>query len=111
MTAIIHCELRARSGQGPAVLAVLDRLIADTADEPGAMLYAVHVDAADSERLCVYEWYRDAAACSVHMEGPGVRRALAAFGPLLAEPPRITSLAWHGGFMREGLARSPGVDA
>jgi quinol monooxygenase YgiN len=100
MTTIFYCELRAHSGQGPAVLQVLDQLILDTKNEPGAVLYAVHRDTIDPDRLIVYERYRDQGAGNAHMESAGVKRALEAFVPLLVEPPRLTALTWHGGFMR-----------
>ena len=100
MTATFYCELHAHPGQGSAVLHILDQLILDTANEPGAVLYAVHRNTTDPDRLAVYERYCGSAAGSAHMESAGVRRALEAFGPLLVEPPRITALTWHGGFAR-----------
>lgn len=100
MTAIFYCELQARRGHGQTVLQVLDQLIRDTMNEPGAALYAVHRDAADPDRLTVYERYLDSAAGTAHMAGDGVKRALEAFASLLEEPPRIQALTWHGGFAR-----------
>jgi quinol monooxygenase YgiN len=98
--ATFYVQLRARPGRGDALLAVLDSLREQTAQEPGALLYAVHRDPVDPDTFSVYERYRDADAGRIHMESAAVLQALAAFGELLDQPLTIKPLQWLGGFER-----------
>lgn len=91
-------ELHARPGQGPAVLAQLERLREHTRLEPGAVAYLIHHSAADPDHVVLYERYANQAAADAHMGSTYVREALDAFATLLAEPPRLLPIAPMGGF-------------
>ena len=91
-------ELRARPGQGPAVLAQLERLRASTLREPGAVAYLIHHAVSDPDHIVLYERYASQAAADAHMGSAPVREALDAFATLLAEPPRLLPVAPVGGF-------------
>jgi len=95
---IFLAELQARPDSADAVLDILHRLAAQTAAEPGAAIYLFHQSAQDPTRIVLYERYRDAAAADAHMGSAHVRAAIETFGPLLAQPPRLTQLTPAGGF-------------
>lgn len=92
-------ELQATPGQGPRVLELLRQLRAATAREPGAVAYLIHHATDDTDRVVLYERYADQTAADAHMASEPVQEALAAFGGLLASPPRLTLLAADEGFM------------
>ncbi len=93
-------ELHAHPGQGPAVLAQLERLHERTRLESGAVAYLIHHSAADPDHIVLYERYASQAAADAHMGSTYVREALDAFSTLLAGPPRLLPITPTGGFTR-----------
>ena len=85
-------ELSARPAGADRLAQLLQGLVASTAHEAGARVYAVHRQADDPLRFVVYEAYADQAAGDAHMRSGPVQAALQAFGELLAAPPVLRQL-------------------
>ena len=72
-----------------ALRSVLRSLIEPTRAEVECVSYAFFQDAERPTHFISIERWTSAAAAAAHMDTPHVKAALAAVGPLLAEPPEI----------------------
>lgn len=66
----IMAILTARPGQGEALRALLDGMIAPSRAEPGNLRYDLWADQAAPDRFALDELYRDKAAIEAHRASP-----------------------------------------
>lgn len=85
----LFVELAARPEAAPELEELLGQLTRAGAREPGTLAYAVSRQRERPHGFVLFELYRDEAAYHAHMAAANVRAALARFGALLAEPPRL----------------------
>ncbi|HSL57908.1 MAG TPA: putative quinol monooxygenase [Acidimicrobiales bacterium] len=81
----IIAKLPVQPGKADEFVAAFSTMFPVVADEPGTEVYALHRDAKDDHLFYVYEVYADRAALDAHGGSDGMKSAMAAFGPLLAE--------------------------
>lgn len=101
-------ELDAHDGKQADLMSLLARLAAHAAKEPGAIRYDIHVVDEHPTRVVLLERYESPSALQAHMDSEPVREALAVFGTLLRQPPRIVHLSHVSGIDRptpRGAAR------
>jgi len=72
-----------------AMRVVLTSLVEPTRAEAGCVSYVFLQDSERPTHFISIERWASAAAATAHMATPHIRAALAAVGPLLAEPPEI----------------------
>ncbi|MCQ4159299.1 antibiotic biosynthesis monooxygenase [Roseomonas sp. GC11] len=83
----ITAILRAKDGQGEALLAALRAVAAQVrAAEPGTLGFFIAQDAEEPLRFTTYERFADRAAMAAHNGSAAVARFFAAAGPLLDGP-------------------------
>lgn len=90
-TITVVARIVALPGEIDAMRSLLASLVAPTRAEPGCISYGFFQDAERATHFLSVERWASAAAAAAHMETPHIRAALAAVGPLLAEPPEIRS--------------------
>ncbi len=56
----------AKVGRESEVMAIFERLTAESRKEPGCLIYQVHKHKTDPRRFFVYEQYKDDAALEAH---------------------------------------------
>lgn len=87
----VVARIVAKADQVHGMRTLLTSLEAPTRAEAGCLSYAFFQDAQRPTHFISIERWASAAAVAAHMETPHVQSALAAAGPLLAEPPEIRS--------------------
>jgi len=60
----------AKVGRESEVIAIFEKLSAESRKEPGCLMYQVHKHKTDLRRFFVYEQYQDAAALEAHRTAP-----------------------------------------
>ena len=74
---------RAKPGSHEALLELMTSLGEPSRDEPGVLVYELHLDPADAGRIVFYELYADGAAVKNHLEQPHMQRFFAESAALL----------------------------
>lgn len=87
----VVARIVARPERVDALQALLASLVVPTRAEAGCLDYGFYQDADHPTHFVSIERWTSASAAAAHMQSPHVRAALAAVGPLLAEPPQIRS--------------------
>lgn len=77
--------IRAKSGQGPALQALLQGLQAPSRAEAGCIQYDLHGDGSDADLLYMIEQWRDEAALAEHEASEHFQAFVKASAPYLAE--------------------------
>jgi|SoiMetStandDraft_5_1073268.scaffolds.fasta_scaffold1646560_1 quinol monooxygenase YgiN len=86
-------RLPVAEGKAGDVLAVAEKLVAATEDEPGTTQYVVHTDDADPSSIWFYELYADKDALDAHVSTTAMAEAMAAFAGLLDGAPEMHFLS------------------
>ena len=60
----------AKTGRESEVVAIFEKLQAESRKEPGCLMYQVHKHKTDPRRFFVYEQYKDDAALEAHRTSP-----------------------------------------
>ena len=60
----------AKTGRESEVVAVFEKLTAESRKEPGCLMYQVHKHKTDPRRFFIYEQYKDDAALEAHRTSP-----------------------------------------
>jgi quinol monooxygenase YgiN len=92
-------------GRREEAIEVLRPMFAQTAAEPGTLLYLMHVSAEEDDVIWFYERYRDEAAFAAHTSSETHHDVLEKLTPLLADRPEVTYLNLVA---EKGLPRPPG---
>ncbi|WP_083455594.1 putative quinol monooxygenase [Sphingopyxis sp. 113P3] len=89
----IIAELKAKPGQGDALLAVMSEAAAlVTAHEPGCLFYEVCRSRSDADVIKLFEIYADQAALDAHRTTPHFALIGGKLAPLIAAPPQVETL-------------------
>lgn len=84
MIGTITCQ----DGRGDEMAAVLTRMVAAAADEPGVEIYSYHRLPDDS--FAFFALMSDEAAMQQHGQSAAMQAAMADFAPLMAAPPQMS---------------------
>jgi quinol monooxygenase YgiN len=88
----VVARMTAAPGRRDELVEAFGRLYEAVAGEEGTEIYALHLDAADTDVIWFYELYRDMDALTAH----GTSEAMGAIGPqlspLMAGRPELTFL-------------------
>ena len=100
LTVIVSFKIKA--GKEAEAMALLQELTsAVKANEPGALAYVAHRDAADPMKVTFFEIYKDQAALEGHRNDPALQAALPKFGELFEQGAEVVNLNRVAGFTRE----------
>ena len=69
-------------------LAAMDKAMAESAQEPGVLSFAILVDRQESNRFTAVDVYADEAAYLAHLDAPHTHWLVKALDGVLAGPPR-----------------------
>ena len=95
-------SFRIREGKEADALTLLTELTeAVKANEPGALAYVAHRDAADPMKVTFFEVYTDQAAVQAHRSDPALQAALPKFGEIFEQGAEVVNLNRVAGFTRE----------
>ena len=76
-------------GTQEAVLAVYQKLVAQTRQEPGCRAYDLYQDVGNPETFTMIEAWDDRAALDLHLASPAFLAQVAALRPFAASPAQI----------------------
>jgi quinol monooxygenase YgiN len=93
---VLIANLRARTGRRADLVAALDAIRVDAADEPGTLVFAVHTARDDADVVVCYEAYRDDEAMATHREGGALGALMEHIGDLTDGPPVVTYVSLVG---------------
>ena len=82
--------LRAKPGQGNALIDALEKIAPQVRQEPGNHAYLTHQASDDPDTIVMYEQYTDQAALAAH--GKHLKEIGGEVNALLSNPPEITVL-------------------
>ena len=100
VTVIVSFKIKA--GKETEAVALLQELTAAVkANEPDALAYVAHRDAADPMKVTFFEIYKDQAALEGHRNDPALQAALPKFGELFEQGAEVVNLNRVAGFTRE----------
>lgn len=101
MTAIaLYIQHQTRAGKREEVRKVWEKHLAPAiASNPGHLAYFYCFDSADENSVCAFQQYASAEASQEFLKTPAYAAYLKEVEPLLAGPPRVTTLApqWSKG--------------
>ena len=69
-------------------------------NEPAALAYVAHRDAADPMKVTFFEIYKDQAAVENHRSTPHLQAAMPRFGEIFEQGAEVTNLNRVAGFTR-----------
>lgn len=78
-----------REGMADEMQTVLTQMVEAAKDEPGIEIYSYH--RGPDDRFWFFALMTDEAAMQSHGQTEAMKAAMAAFGPLMAEPPQMSS--------------------
>lgn len=87
---ILIVEMKVTEENRSALLEALKVPHKKTNQEPGALEYEVSVSVENPNELVLYERWVSLAALDSHLKQPYLKKLLADFGELLAEPPKVS---------------------
>lgn len=85
----VFAEVVAQPGKRDEVLAAARTAFAAVEEEPGTVLFSIHVSDDEPETVRFFELYADADAKAAHSASEAVATLIGALGELIAAPPRI----------------------
>lgn len=85
----VFAEVVAQPGKREQVLAAAEIAFASVEEEPGTVLFSIHVSDDEPETVRFFELYEDADAKAAHSASEAVATLIAALGELIAAPPVI----------------------
>ena len=96
-------SFRIKEGKEAEAIALLKELTSKVKEnEPGALAYVAHRDAADPMKVTFIEIYRDQNAVAGHRSDPALQSALPKFGEVFEQgAPEVKNLTRVAGFTRE----------
>ncbi len=86
----VWAKIPCKPGERDALAAGLQGAIDATADEPGTLLYLLHVDPNDADVLWMYELYESDEALKTHQDGDAFKALGGLIGPHLAGRPELS---------------------
>jgi quinol monooxygenase YgiN len=86
---VITAAFEAHPGREGELETVLRKLVAQVAQEPGALEYTLHRAPDHARRFYFYERYRDQAAVDAHWATPHFKHFLDCVAELCATPPVV----------------------
>lgn len=107
---VVVADLQAAPGTGDALVEAFSSAIAQTHEEQGCLLYALHRDSADPDHFVHLERYRSQADVDHHMAQPYTKAIFAWAGTPgnLARAPQLTFLTGLGiGTPDKGSLQAP----
>ena len=84
MVGTITCQ----DGKGDEMAAVLARMVEAAREEPGVEVYSYH--RGEDDTFWFFALMTDQESMQQHGQSPAMQQAMQAFGPLMAEPPKMT---------------------
>ena len=84
MMGTISCQ----EGKGDEMAAVLASMVEAARDEPGVEVYSYH--RSEDDTFWFFALMADEESMQNHGQSEAMQAAMQAFGPLMAEPPRMT---------------------
>ena len=78
-----------QDGKTDEMEAVLTTIVEAAADEPGVEIYSYHRD--EENKFWFFALMTDEAAMQNHGQSEAMQAAMQAFGPLMAEPPQMST--------------------
>ena len=78
-------RVKAKEGQGEALIAAFRPVFDLVADEPGTLLYVLHRSADDPDLFWVNELYADGGAFAAHRDSAALAAATPALAQVIAE--------------------------
>jgi len=95
-------SFRIKAGKEEEAVSLVKELTAKVKEnEPRALAYVAHRDAADPMKVTFIEIYRDQAAVASHRSDPAVQAALPKFGEVFEQGATVMNLNRVAGFTRE----------
>lgn len=91
---VVAINMHARPGEGDAVAALLQQLIAPTMAEPGTKLFLPYRSPTDREAFFIFELYRDEQGWAEHQETEHFKRLVGQLLPLLDKRERVPFLPY-----------------
>jgi quinol monooxygenase YgiN len=83
--------IKAQPGKGDEMATVLAEMVEAAKSEPGVEVYSYHRGRGDeSDAFWFYALMTDEASMQGHGQSEAMKAAMAAFMPLMAEPPQMT---------------------
>ena len=90
-------KMTAKEGRRDELVAGLAELVEAVESEPGTLLYALNLSAAEPDVVFFYEIYADADAVAAHAGSAAMKAAGAVMAELLAGRPELQRLELIGG--------------
>lgn len=85
----VFAEVVAQPGKREQVLDAARIAFATVEEEPGTLLFSIHVSDEEPETVRFFELYEDADAKAAHSASEAVATLIGALGGLVAAPPKI----------------------
>jgi len=86
---VVAIAIRAKEGEGEAVAAILEGLVAPTMAEPGVKIFVPYRSPCDPLSFFLFELYDDRAAWDAHQATRHFKEAIEVLLPLAAERERV----------------------
>jgi quinol monooxygenase YgiN len=90
-------KLTSKPGQRDELVAALDKMLAAVADEPGTLVYTVHLDNADENAVWIFEFYTDEDALAAHSASSAMKALMGDLGAVLGDGPILAATTPHAG--------------
>lgn len=85
----VFAEVVAQPGKREQVLAAARRAFATVEEEPGTLVFSIHISDEEPETVRFFELYEDADAKAAHSASEAVATLIGELGGLIAAPPTI----------------------
>jgi quinol monooxygenase YgiN len=85
----LFVKMVAQPGKRDEVVAALETMLPQVAQEEGTLVYSFHLDAGDENTVWVFELYTDGDALAAHGGSDAMKSCFGTLGPLFAEPPMM----------------------
>lgn len=83
----LFVKMVAQPGKRDEIVAALETMLPQVAQEDGTLVYSFHLDAADENTVWIFELYSDGDALAAHGGSDAMANCFGLLGPLFAEPP------------------------
>jgi quinol monooxygenase YgiN len=85
----LFVKMVAQPGKRDDMIAALETMLPQVAQEEGTLVYSFHLDAGDENTVWIFELYTDADALGVHGGSEAMANCFGLLGDLFAEPPMM----------------------
>jgi quinol monooxygenase YgiN len=85
----VIAKLTAKEGKRDELVRRLGDLLPVVNEEPGTLVYSIHVSTTEPEVIYFFELYTDQAALAAHGSSEGMKKAGAGMGDLLGARPEL----------------------